>query len=810
MKKTAVGFLLVMLVLSMLCPTIAASAAGTVNQTMTLEPGQTLTRFVDGYYTYYNNQLALTVTVNGTSGSAVVGYSGGSKKLSNSVVEVTVNDCNSISIKGLSVGTATVTAKCFSQKYAGSTGSDSEWIKDTTTVVYKVTVERPGFTVSYNANGGSGAPASQLKTEGEALTLSTQVPTRSGYVFRGWAMNASASNAAYQPGDSYTTDSDVTLYAVWQFDHYVITYNANGGSGAPASQNKKPGTALVLSSTVPTRAGYSFLGWAESSGASSAAYQPGSKFTKDQFATLYAVWKMIPTQSISLNKTAATIYVDSTEQLQATIKPDNAPQSVSWSSDNPSVATVSTKGLISTKAEGTAVITATTVDGRTATCTFTVVPDPAKKIALNMDNFPNVYFLQLLQKKDLDGNGYLSEQEIEAITSLKLGDVQNISSTPGIELLTSLKDLDVSFCMVQDLDLRGCVSIETVSYSSGWSGGVTYDYLRTVSVDGCTTLKSIELRGGKLIDVNANGCSALTRLTARGEALLYIQLSGCSALQKLEFFGKVYSLNLEDCYSLRALECRSESLYLKTLDLRHCPELIDLYLNGTCTEYVDFIKTKKYTPVGESTYALRDRYLIVPAATKISFDAELQILKQPVNAAISAGETAKFQTFATGLGLSYQWQEYRNGTWSNSNYSGCDTNTLTISGTEAVNGSQYRCVVTDASGESLSSDAVTLSISYPAFGAPDFILPAGTRTIGDSAFEGIAAHVITVSAACTNIADHAFRNSSVQQIRIPAACTLGADVFDGCECVLVYGAAGSPAEAYCQNHSNCAFVREGN
>lgn len=46
---------------------------------------------------------------------------------------------------------------------------------------------------------------------------------------------------------------------------YTITYNANGGSGAPGSQTKWHGTTLKLSSTKPTRTGYTFQGWGTSS-----------------------------------------------------------------------------------------------------------------------------------------------------------------------------------------------------------------------------------------------------------------------------------------------------------------------------------------------------------------------------------------------------------------------------------------------------------------------------------------------------------------------------------------------------------------
>lgn len=58
---------------------------------------------------------------------------------------------------------------------------------------------------------------------------------------------------------------------------YTISYNANGGSGAPSSQTKDGGIDLTLSSTVPTRSGYAFAGWntqADGSGTSYAWVQP--------------------------------------------------------------------------------------------------------------------------------------------------------------------------------------------------------------------------------------------------------------------------------------------------------------------------------------------------------------------------------------------------------------------------------------------------------------------------------------------------------------------------------------------------------
>lgn len=72
-----------------------------------------------------------------------------------------------------------------------------------------------GYTVAYNADGGSGAPASQTKYQGQALTLSSAIPTRTGYNFKGWATSQGGA-VAYQPGASYTADAAVTLWAVWE------------------------------------------------------------------------------------------------------------------------------------------------------------------------------------------------------------------------------------------------------------------------------------------------------------------------------------------------------------------------------------------------------------------------------------------------------------------------------------------------------------------------------------------------------------------------------------------------------------------
>ena len=73
--------------------------------------------------------------------------------------------------------------------------------------------------------------------------------------------------------------------------HTTVSYNANGGTGAPGSQTKWWGEMLTLSGTRPTRANHTFLGWATSANGA-VVYQPGGRFGSDANTILYAKWKL--------------------------------------------------------------------------------------------------------------------------------------------------------------------------------------------------------------------------------------------------------------------------------------------------------------------------------------------------------------------------------------------------------------------------------------------------------------------------------------------------------------------------------------
>ena len=154
------------------------------------------------------------------------------------------------------------------------------------------------YAVSYDANGGTGAPSGQTKWHDETLSLSDSTPSKEGHTFGGWNTNSSGTGTNYAAGASYTENAPLSLYAKWSINTYTVTFNANGGSGAPPAQTKTWGNALTLSATKPTRTNYKFLGWATSASATSAQYCTGTNndqntsYTTESDITLYAVWEL--------------------------------------------------------------------------------------------------------------------------------------------------------------------------------------------------------------------------------------------------------------------------------------------------------------------------------------------------------------------------------------------------------------------------------------------------------------------------------------------------------------------------------------
>lgn len=174
------------------------------------------------------------------------------------------------------------------------------------------------YLITFDANGGKNAPASAWKIKGTDLVIPDKKPQLTGYVFLGWAYSPDAAVPDLRMGGALQQDAELTLYAVWGQDCYVLSFDANGGEGEPADQIKEQDTVLTLSEKIPTRTGYTFLGWASSPEATQEEYLPGGTYDLEGENTLYAVWRInsyyITVQYVYEDGfTAAQTYVEKVE-----------------------------------------------------------------------------------------------------------------------------------------------------------------------------------------------------------------------------------------------------------------------------------------------------------------------------------------------------------------------------------------------------------------------------------------------------------------------------------------------------------------
>ena len=183
------------------------------------------------------------------------------------------------------------------------------------------------YTLSYNANGGTGTtPTSVTATVGSALTIATNTgPTplvRTNYTFTNWNTQANGLGTTYAPGAStFMPGSNVTLYAIWTPVDHTLSYDLNGAAGTPpTSQTVTHDTTTVVTSSVPTRTGYTFTGWntlANGTGTSYATGATTSPITTD--VTLYAIW--LADEVTTTTSTTSTTLPASTTTVPVTSPP---------------------------------------------------------------------------------------------------------------------------------------------------------------------------------------------------------------------------------------------------------------------------------------------------------------------------------------------------------------------------------------------------------------------------------------------------------------------------------------------------------
>ena len=110
-----------------------------------------------------------------------------------------------------------------------------------------------------------------------------------GYTFTGWNTAADGSGSSYAAGASFMLNADVTLYAQWTLETFIVSFDPEGGTVSPASVTFTPGSPDLILPT-PVDAGFTFSGWYSAASGGTLEGRAGGSFAPTSSVVLYAQW----------------------------------------------------------------------------------------------------------------------------------------------------------------------------------------------------------------------------------------------------------------------------------------------------------------------------------------------------------------------------------------------------------------------------------------------------------------------------------------------------------------------------------------
>ena len=162
------------------------------------------------------------------------------------------------------------------------------------------------FPVTFDSNTAtSGTISNQTFTAGTSQALTSNSFAKTGYTFNGWNTVANGSGTSYTNAQSVTLYETTTAYAQWTAGTYSVTFDSNtAGSGSMSNQSFTAGTSFPLTTNGFTKTGYTFAGWATTSGGS-VVYSNTASVSLYAATTLYAKWTA-GTYSVTFDSNTAT------------------------------------------------------------------------------------------------------------------------------------------------------------------------------------------------------------------------------------------------------------------------------------------------------------------------------------------------------------------------------------------------------------------------------------------------------------------------------------------------------------------------
>ena len=452
----------------------------------------------------------------------------------------------------------------------------------------------------------------------------------------------------------------------------TVSYDANGGSGAPAAQTKIYGETLTLSNTVPVREGYSFLGWAESADAP-AQYQPGGSFTADADTVLYAVWQQQAALSITRQPESYAGPLGSTAAFTVEAAGDGLTyqwwvKTAAGTRFNKSSITGAIYSVTLTSARNGNQVYCVVTDayGRTVqTDTVTMTAAAELAIVAQPADYTGPAGSTATFTVEAAGDGLSYQWYVKNRTARKFSKSSITAATYSVTLTETNAGRQL-YCMVTDA-YGNTVQTDTVTMTVAQPLNIVTQPVDYYGPAGSTATFTVEAAGDGL------------------SYQWYVKNRTATRFSKSSITAATYSVTLTETNEGRQLYC----------------VVTDAYGN---TEQTDTVSMSIAAPA-------------------------LAILRQPSDYTGPAGSTATFSVVADGEELSYQWY-VKKPSASKFSKSSITTATYSVELTAARNGNRLYCVVTDAYGNTVQTDTVTMTIEEEALAVPELTgATAGTNGI---------------------------------------------------------------------------------
>ena len=215
------------------------------------------------------------------------------------------------------------------------------------------------------------------------------------------------------------------------------------------------------------------------------------------------------------------------------------------------------------------------------------------------------------------------------------------------------------------------------------------------------------------------GCSALETIkipegvTAVGE----FTFQNCASLQSVKLPDSLKSIGMHAfgyCTSLKSvtIPANVDAIYMGAFE--NCTSLKEVWFTGDCPEWIDMIFTNVtatvYYPAGNETWTKAKMDSTEGNITWVAH-SPIDITTQPKTQKVKAGGTVKYTVKASGKGLKYQWQSSSDGKkWKNCSSTSAKKATFTFTAKTSHSSNYYRCVITDADGNKITTKEVRLYV----------------------------------------------------------------------------------------------------